>query len=126
MESYDWNKPYKSVTEMIEYVALQEDISARFGRVVRAMELSNREYGYRFERFCDANNMKSPPSSNIHITSGYLVVRNLGRRNQYETWIPHEVFQELYTEKKAFDLTKIEQRDTPKPRSPSAQGAGGR
>ncbi len=126
MESYDWDKPYKSITEMGEYVALQEDIAAKFGPIVRAMELSNREYGYRFERLCDANNMRSPPSSNIHIMSGYLVARKLGTRDQYETWMPDQVFQELYADKKALDGTKVEQRDTSNPRSPSAHGFGGR
>ena len=100
MESYDWNRPYKNVSEMAAYVAIEKDCSAKFGPIVKAMELSNREYGDRYNRLCDTNNMRDPPSSHIHIMSGYLVVRKLGRTNQYETWMPDEVFHELYAEMK--------------------------
>jgi hypothetical protein len=39
--------------------------------------------------------MKKPPSCGRYF-SGFLVVRNLGRKNQYETWMPEVVFEELY------------------------------
>ena len=40
--------------------------------------------------------MKPPPGSQIHIMPGYLVVRKLGTPDQYETWMPDQVFKELY------------------------------
>jgi hypothetical protein len=40
--------------------------------------------------------MKPPPGSHIHIMPGYLVVRKLGTPDQYETWMPDVVFEELY------------------------------
>ena len=39
--------------------------------------------------------MKPPPSCG-RIFPGYLVVRNLGKSDQYETWMPDHVFDELY------------------------------
>jgi len=57
--------------------------------------LSNIEYKIRFGRFQRENNMKPPPSCG-RIFSGYLVVRNLGTPFQYETWMPEDVFEELY------------------------------
>jgi hypothetical protein len=76
--------------------AVDEDEARRFGEKVRAMELSNREYQQRFNRLGEDNNMKPPPSSAIHIMMGHLVVRRLGRKNQYETWMPSDVFEEIY------------------------------
>jgi len=40
-----------------------------------------------------------PPSSHRHIYLGYLVVRKLGTPDQYETWMPDLVFDELYEAK---------------------------
>ena len=62
------------------------------------MELSNREYLRRFNRLAKTNNMKPPPSSHIHIMTGYLAIRKLGSPQQYETWIPNEAFEEMYKE----------------------------
>ena len=42
--------------------------------------------------------MKPPPGSHIHIMPGYLVVRKIGTPQQYETWTPDSVFDELYEE----------------------------
>lgn len=78
------------------FIARDKNDARRFGRYVRAFEISNREYSHRFNRFAEQNNMKPPPSSVIHIMSGYLVVRRLGTPEQYETWMPGEVFDELY------------------------------
>jgi len=47
-------------------------------------------------RFNSSRKMQPPPSSHIHIHLGYLVVRKLGTPDQYETWMPDLVFDELY------------------------------
>lgn len=96
MVKYDINRPFIETATMESFTARQKDVARRFGKTVKAMELSNREYKYRFQKLARANNMKPPPSSFIHIMSGYLVVRKLGWPGQYETWMPDDVFEELY------------------------------
>jgi len=77
------------------YSCTDNEQSKRYGLEVRAMELSNREYQHRFDKFNDSRTMKKPPSSG-RIFSGYLVVRNLEKKSQYETWIPVDGFEESY------------------------------
>ena len=96
MTGYDHNRQYCDHNEMDLYTAVKKHIALRYGKKVRAMELSNREYLHRYQRLAKANNMRPPPGSEIHIMTGYLVVRRLGTPQQYETWIPHEAFPELY------------------------------
>ncbi|MGR6798207.1 hypothetical protein ACU6VJ_10000 [Sphaerotilus sulfidivorans] len=80
---------------MNSYVATDAETAAEFGRTVKATELSNVEYKTRFGRFARENNMKPPPSCG-RIFMGFLVVRRVGTRQQYETWMPDHVFEELY------------------------------
>lgn len=78
-----------------EFEALQDDVAAEYGRVVRASPMTNRAYGRRHQSLAKQNNMKPAPRS-ARIFPGYVVVRNLGRKGQYETWMPDHVFDELY------------------------------
>ena len=94
--AHDFDRPFSDVSTMGSFIAKSNQIAQRFGRYIKAIEISNREYRHRFNRFAKQNNMKTPPSSVIHIMSGYLVVRRLGTSRQYETWMPDNVFQELY------------------------------
>jgi len=75
---------------------LDNDTARKYGRVVKAAEISNRDYGYRYEKLSSSQSMQPPPSSHMHIFLGYLVVRNFGTPKQYETWMPDHVFDELY------------------------------
>lgn len=81
---------------MDDYIALDSDTAQRYGKVIKAAEISNRDYKYRYQKLRKTNNMKPPPSSHIHIMLGFIVVRNLGTDQQYETWIPELVFEDLY------------------------------
>jgi len=81
---------------MESFTALPKDVALKYGKTVKAMQLSNREYKHRFSRLAGQNNMKPPPGSEIHIMPGYLVVRKLGSPEQYETWMPDHVFEEIY------------------------------
>ena len=93
--SYDYNRPFVKRSELCEYVATDRTVSKRYGPVVMATELSNKEYKIRFGRMHTEHGMKPPPSS-LRIFPGYLVVRNLGTPQEYETWIPDHAFDDVY------------------------------
>jgi hypothetical protein len=96
MSGYDFDRPFVSQEALRSYTAMSSGIAARYGRTVKAIQLSNSEYNIRFHRFSSQNSMKPPPSAG-RIFSGYLVIRKLGTPDQYETWMPADVFEELYT-----------------------------
>jgi len=96
MSNHDFNRPFLDLDSMDRFTAIRATDARRYGKVVMAFALSNREYRHRFNRLGKENNMKSPPGSRIHVMSGYLVVRKLGTPDQYETWMPDHVFEELY------------------------------
>jgi hypothetical protein len=101
MSEHDlFNDPYLELDSMGLFTAVQPSDARKYGKTVRAFVLTNREYQRRFNRLGTENNMKPPPGSHIHITAGYLVVRKLGTRQQYETWMPDQVFDELYQKQK--------------------------
>ena len=99
MTGYDFNRPYVDSSTLPVYNATDPDESAQYGRTVRATRMSNSEYGSRFSRMSKSNNMKAPPSHQ-RIFDGYLVVRKLGTTDQYETWMPIHVFEEIYEAQK--------------------------
>ncbi len=93
---HDFNRPFREQSTMETFRAIDKRDARRFGAKVKAMEITNREYAQRYSRFAEMNNMRNPPSSSIHIMMGRLVVRRLGTSAQYETWMPSDVFEELY------------------------------
>lgn len=95
MDLYDYDRPYIVQADMREYIATDRKTSSQYGRMVKATELSNVEYKTRFGRFAKSNNMKPPPSCG-RIFMGYLVVRRMGAKDQYETWMPDHAFEEVY------------------------------
>ena len=95
MSGYDFNRPFIVQADMGTYLALDAQTARNYGKTVKATELSNVEYQTRFGRFERENNMKPPPSCG-RIFMGYLVVRQVGTDQQYETWMPDDVFDELY------------------------------
>lgn len=100
---HDFNRPFVAVAEMENYFALQNEIAVRYGRIVKAVQISNREYRHRHIKLSATQNMMDPPGSEIHICSGYLVVRKLGTTEQYETWMPDDAFGEMYALEKPTD-----------------------
>ncbi len=92
---YDYERPYIAESDMPRFAAKDRKVAAQYGGIVRATELTNVEYRTRFFRMAQANNMKGPPDGG-KIYPGYLVVRHLGTVGQYETWMPDDVFEELY------------------------------
>ena len=95
MIAYDYDRPFIAHGNMRTYVATDAETASEYGRTVKATELSNVEYKIRFGKLKRENNMKPPPSCG-RIFMGYLVVRCLGTQQQYETWMPDHVFEELY------------------------------
>ncbi len=93
--TFDWNRPYVEIAAMEHYEALDRKIAALYGKRVKAAMLSNVEYKIRFGELHSTRRMKPPPSCG-RIFPGYLVIRKLGTAEQYETWMPDHVFEELY------------------------------
>lgn len=95
MAGYDFERPFIDQPAMGRFATRDPAVARRYGRFVRATRLTNVEYKIRFGRFSQANNMRTPPSCG-RIFDGYLVVRRLGQPDQYETWMPDDVFEEVY------------------------------
>ena len=97
MDILDWEeRPFISLEQMGSYSALDRETAEKYGPIVKAAPVSNRDYKYRHEKYSSSRSMQPPPSSHMHIYLGYLVVRRLGTPEQYETWMPNHVFEELY------------------------------
>lgn len=80
---------------MDDYVATDAKVRKRYGEVVKAIPVSNREYQHRYDKLKESRQMKAPPLSG-RIFPGYLVIRNLSADSEYETWIPDGAFEEIY------------------------------
>lgn len=93
---YDHSKKYLPNSEFEEFISTDNNVAKKYGKIVRAMVLSNREYQHRFDKLSNKFKMKEPPLSG-RIFSGYIVVRNAGNKGEYETWMPDDVFEELYS-----------------------------
>lgn len=96
MTILDWQaRPYIGQDDMAVFEALDSKTAVMYGRTVRAAEISNFDYKIRFSKYSSERKMSPPPSCG-RIFLGYLVVRRLGSSDEYETWIPDHVFEELY------------------------------
>lgn len=98
MSGYDFERPYSDASTFPEYISIDEDTSVRFGKVVRAEAMSNAEYDIRYQRLSSVRQMRRPPSHS-RIFPGYVVVRKPGAKDEYETWMPDHVFEEIYRER---------------------------
>lgn len=97
MELLNWKeRPFIRTDQMATYAARDRETGRKYGLTVKAAEISNRDYSYRYSELSASQNMRPPPSSHMHIYLGYLVVRRFGTPAQYETWMPDHVFDELY------------------------------
>lgn len=95
MSEYSQDRPYISAQDMATFKATDAEAASMYGRTVRAAGISNIDYKMRFARFHETSSMKPPPSCG-RIFMGYVVIRKLGTPDQYETWMPDHVFEELY------------------------------
>ena len=95
MTGYDFQRPYVDASTLPLYIAIDPEVSSRYGRTVRASQMSNSECNTRYVRMSKSNNMKAPPSHG-RIFGGFLVIRKLGTSEQYETWIPDITFDKIY------------------------------
>lgn len=106
MTGYDYERPYISTDQLTLYRATDPVLAQRYGKHVKATEMSNVEYKQRFERLSAKQSMKAPPSTG-RIFPGYLVIRHLDRADAYETWIPDMGFEDSY---EPIASSKLEQR----------------
>lgn len=92
---YDFDRPFVDSAQLPTYVATDIEEARLYGKIVRAIEMSNAEYSARYRKLFTDRTMKPAPSHN-RIFPGYLVVRKIDTRHEYETWIPDHVFEEIY------------------------------
>lgn len=95
MAGYDFNRPYISTDKLTLFRAIDHEVARRYGKQVKATEMSNVEYKQRFDRLSSTQSMKPPPSTG-RIFPGYLVIRCVGGSDEYETWIPDMGFEDSY------------------------------
>lgn len=95
MSEYSPDRPYIRMQNMALFEAVDAETASMYGSRVKAAEISNIDYKMRYGKFHESSSMKPPPSGG-RIFMGYVVVRKLGRSDQYETWMPDHVFEELY------------------------------
>jgi hypothetical protein len=95
MAGYDFSRRFISVDELTRYVAVDRAEARRYGKYVKATALTNSEYKSRYNHSDNQKRMRPPPGAG-RIFPGYLVVRNLGKSSEYETWIPDHAFEEIY------------------------------
>ena len=94
--TYDFNRPFVNSSSLPIFVAIDADVASDFGLKVRAVEMNNAEYDARYKKCAETSRMKPPPSHH-RIFPGYLVIRKLGTSEEYETWMPDHVFEDLYS-----------------------------
>jgi hypothetical protein len=93
--AFDHSKKLMDINAMEEYQCVDSAVAKKYGSFVKAIAISNREYQHRYDKLSLSRAMRKPPLSG-RIFPGYLTVRNLGKVNQYETWIPDHAFEGTY------------------------------
>lgn len=93
--TYDFTRPFVDFSQLLTYVATDSEEARLYGRTVRAIEMSNADYSARYRKLSGDRIMKPAPSHQ-RIFAGYLVVRKLETRHEYETWMPSDVFEDIY------------------------------
>ena len=64
MSGYDFNRPFVDASSLVDFRATDSEVASRYGKSVRATQMSNSEYAQRYTRMAQSNNMKAPPSHN--------------------------------------------------------------
>jgi hypothetical protein len=93
--AYDFTRPLMDASTLPMFQARDAVEAQLYGKTVRAAEMTNAEYSKRHRELASSRNMKAPPSHH-RIFMGDLVVRKCGTKDEYETWMPDHVFDELY------------------------------
>jgi hypothetical protein len=93
--TYDFDRPFVDSAQLPTYVATDVEEARLYGKFVRAIEMSNAEYSARYRKLSGDRTMKPEPSHS-RIFPGYLVVRKIDTKSEYETWMPDHVFEEIY------------------------------
>ncbi len=96
MSEYRPDRPYIQEQDMVLFETVDAETASIYGAIVRAAKISNVDYKMRYAKFHAGASMKPPPSCG-RIFMGYVVIRRLGRSDQYETWMPDHVFEEFYS-----------------------------
>lgn len=94
--AYDFERPFVEFSQLMIYVTTDIEEARLYGKTVRAIEMSNAEYSARYRKLSAERIMKAAPSHS-RISPVYLVVRKIGTKDEYETWMPDHVFEEIYT-----------------------------
>ncbi len=95
VSSFDFDRPFIDAATLPLYRALDAETASRYGAFAKAIPMANFEYTARHARFSRTASMRPPPNS-ARKFPGFLVVRKIGRRDEYETWMPEAVFSDLY------------------------------
>ena len=96
MSISNWEeRPWVTREQMALFKARDQKTAKLYGPTVAAAEIANVDFKLRFARFSGERKMSDPPSCG-RIFMGHLVVRRLNTPEEYETWMPSEVFDELY------------------------------
>lgn len=99
VDAYSSDRPFITLEQMALFDAIERDTARKYGSKIKAYGVSNVDYKVRYGKLSSSQTMNPPPSCG-RIFSGYLVVRKLGTPDQYETWMPDHVFEELYRDRK--------------------------
>lgn len=96
MSISNWEeRPRVTREKMTLFKARDRKTAQLYGSTVAAAEIANVDFKLRFAKYSHERKMSDPPSCG-RIFMGYLVVRRLNTPEEYETWMPDHVFDELY------------------------------
>lgn len=96
MSISNWEeRPWVTRDQMALFKARDRKTATLYGSTVAAAEIANVDFKLRFAKYSHERKMSDPPSCG-RIFMGYLVVRRLNTPEEYETWMPDHVFDELY------------------------------
>jgi hypothetical protein len=93
--AYDYTHPFVDASKLPVFLATDTETAQLYGAKIRATEMSNTEYSIRHQKLSTNRTMRPPPSHH-RIFAGYLVIRKIDTRTEYETWMPSHVFEDLY------------------------------
>ena len=96
MSFSNWQeRPWITREQMKLYKARDRRTAKLYGETVAAAQIANVDFKARHSKYANERKMSAPPSCG-RIFLGYLVVRQLDTTEEYETWMPEIVFDELY------------------------------
>lgn len=96
MSFSNWEeRPWITRKQMNLYKARDRKTAQLYGATVAAAQIANVDFKTRHAKYANERKMSPPPSCG-RIFLGYLVVRRLDTPEEYETWMPDMVFDELY------------------------------